>query len=370
MPANNTQVKFQTLRSEYPVLASKTYFNTCSSGLFSKEVLAFRRELDEDYATKGSNFRAGVYQNIRAIKETIAQAFGADADRTALIPSCSHGLNLVLESLAKGQRVLHLKEDYPSIVWPFESRNFTCFSIEEEAYTEEALAEQIKKYQIDVLAVSAVQYSNGAIIAPANFLALKAQFPELLIVVDGTQFLGTAPFNFTESGIDVFAASAFKWLCAGYGNGVLFLSEQIEALLQSKVRGYNTYKNPRKEGQPSLGEFFEPGHQDLLAFKTLAFQVEKMTALGFDQIQAQIHGLKSTARQRIATETDFSIRTPLNPHLESGILSIDAPKVLVKYLNQNGIICSFNRGLRLGIHFYNNEADIDFLLDLLKRFDD
>lgn len=368
MSASKTQVAFETIRKEYPVFAQKTYFNTCSSGLFSREVLAFRRSLDEDYMAKGSDFRAGVYKNIRSIKETLAQAFGADADRTALIPSCSHGLNLVLESLAKGQRVLHLKEDYPSIVWPFESRDFICVSIEEGAYTAEALAAQIRQHQIDILAVSAVQYSNGAIIAPANFRALKTLFPDLLIIVDGTQFLGTAPFNFTESGIDVFSASAFKWLCAGYGNGVLFLSEQVKKRLHSKVRGYNTYKNPRQEGQPSLGAFFEPGHQDLLVFKTLAFQVEKLATIGFDQIQAQIHRLKSLARQRIAAETNFSIRTPLNTDLASGILSMDAPKALVQYLNENGIVCSYNRGLRLGIHFYNHEEDVDRLLDLLKKF--
>lgn len=368
MPLSSVQANLQNIRIHYPALEQGSYFNTCSSGLFSKEVLAFRRQLDEDYMASGSNFRAGVYENIWAIKETIAQAFGAVAERTALIPSCSHGLNLVLECLAAGQRVLYLKEDYPSIVWPFESRDFICQAIDEGVYHEKELSVYIRKHQIDILAISAVQYSNGAIIAPANFRTLKAEFPDLLIVVDGTQFLGTAPFNFTESGIDVFAASAFKWLCAGYGNGVLFLSERMERILQSKVQGYNTYKNPRKEGQPTLGECFEPGHQDLLAFKTLAFQVEKLAELGFDQIQTKIYSLKSLARQRIAAETDFAIRTPLNPHLESGILSIEAPKALVAYLNQNSIVCSYNRGLRLGIHFYNNEEDMERLISLLKAF--
>ncbi|GAB5554986.1 MAG: hypothetical protein Sapg2KO_45770 [Saprospiraceae bacterium] len=366
MAVPKLKTNFQALRNQYPALEEGTYFNTCSSGLFSKEVLAFRRQLDEDYMLMGSNFRAGVYKNIRGVKETIAQAFGANPDRTALVPSCSHGLNLILEGLAQGQRVLHLQEDYPSIVWPFESRDFVCHSIPEGVYSEEELGSFIRKHQIDVLAVSAVQYSNGAIIAPANFKALKAEFPDLIIIVDGTQFLGTAPFNFADSGIDVFAASAFKWLCAGYGNGVVFLSERMESILASKVRGYNTFKNPRKEGQPTLGEYFEPGHQDLLAFKTLAFQVNRFNELGFDQIQAQIHQLNSLVRQGVEAETNYSIRTPLNPHLESGILSIDAPKTVVSYLNQNGIVCSYNRGLRLGIHFYNNEADIKHLLTLLK----
>ena len=299
----------------------------------------------------------------------MANAFGAQTERTALIPSCSHGLNLVLEALANGQKVMHLKNDYPSIIWPFESRNFNCVTVPNTGYSEEELLKHIRAHDIDILAVSVVQYSNGEIIAPQTFQVIKKQFPDLLILVDATQFFGTAPLDFKNSGIDLFAASTFKWMCAGYGNGVLFLSEQLEQQLHSKTRGYNTYKNPRMEGNPTFGEFFEPGHQDLLVYKTLQFQVKEHAEIGFDNIQAQIRKVKTYARQKIANETPFKIITSVNPYLESGILSVDAPRALVKYLNQNNIVCSYNSGLRLGIHFYNNLEDVDRLIEVMKGFE-
>lgn len=273
-----------------------------------------------------------------------------------------------MEALANGQKVLHLKNDYPSIVWPFQSRNFNCVTVENKNYSEEELVKFIQTHQIDILAVSVVQYSNGEIIAPRAFQAIKQQFPHLLILVDATQFFGTAPLDFQNSGIDLFVASTFKWLCAGYGNGAMFISEQLEQVLHSKTRGYNTYKNPRKEGEPTIGEFFEPGHQDLLVFKTLQFQVSQHGKLGFDNIQAQIKKVKAYAREKIANETPFEIITSVNPYLASGILSVDAPKTLVKYLNQHHILCSYNRGLRLGIHFYNNLDDVDQLVEVMRRF--
>lgn len=356
------------LRSSYPALADLTYLNNCSSGLFSQQLLDFRRTLDQNFMHNGSNFRAGVYQAMKGIKETIADAFGANADQLALIPSCSHGINMVLEALADGQKVLHLQNDYPSIIWPFQSRSFNCVTVRNKDYSEASLCEYIEQEKADILAVSAVQYSNGEIIAPENFQNIKEQFPDLLIMVDATQFFGTAPLNFKESGIDLFAASTFKWMCAGYGNGAMFISDQLKEVLQSKTRGYNTFKNPRKEGQPTIGEYFEPGHQDLLAFKSLQFQVQQLNELGFDQIQAQIKKIKTYAREEISTKTKFDVQTSVNPLLESGILSIDAPKSLVKFLNQNKIVCSFNRGLRLGIHFYNNEADVDHLVSTIQLF--
>ena len=354
------------IRTQYPALQNLTYLNSCSSGLFSKELLEFRRQLDEDFQQKGSNFRAGVYDKIWAVKETIGTVFGAVPERMALVPSCSHGINLVLEALEGPRKVLQLRDDYPSIVWPFQSRNHEWVTIENKAYSVEEWVSYIQAHNIDLLAVSAVQYSSGDIISPATFKAIKAQCPELLIFVDGTQFWGIAPFNFEESGIDLFAASAFKWLCAGYGNGVVFLSKKLEQALHSRTRGYNTYKNSRMEGTPTTGELFEPGHQDLLAFKSLQFQVEQHQAIGYDQIQAQIQKVKNLARHRFETETDFSIRTTKSPEMESGILSIDAPKELVKHLNAHQVVCSYNRGLRLGIHFYNVEEDVDRMFQLFE----
>lgn len=356
------------LRNNYLALQNFTYLNSCSSGLISKDLLAFRRSMDEGFQQNASNFRAGVYQKIKDIKANIATTFGANVDRTALIPSCSYGMNIVLEALADGQKVMHLQHDYPSIIWPFESRNFDCVTVQNKDYSEAEIIQQLEATQADILAVSAVQYSNGEVIAPQNFQSIKAHFPDLLIIVDATQFFGTAPLDFEKSGIDLFVASAFKWLCAAYGNGAMFFSERLEKILHSKTRGYNTYKNPRKEGTPTLGEFFEPGHQDLLVFKTLEFQVLQHAEIGFDKIQTQIKKVKTYAREKIAQETDFQVITSVNPYLESGVLSVDAPKALVTYLNENGIVCSYNRGLRLGIHFYNNLSDIDNLVELMKRF--
>lgn len=359
----------ENIRKNYPALHNFTYLNSCSSGLFSDELLAYRRSMDEAFQMNGSNFRAGVYRKIGEVKNTLAATFGANPERMALISSCSLGINMALEALEGNLRVLHFENDYPSIVWPFGSRNFEPVTVENRYYTPEELIQLVKKHSVDVFAVSAVQYSNGNIIAPENFKAIKEACPSLLIMVDATQFWGVAPFNFDESGIDLFVASAFKWLCAGYGNGAMFMSAQLEKLLHSRVRGYNTYKKPVMEGQPTLGEYFEPGHQDLLAFKSLQFQVEQLAEIGFEAIQAQIKKLKAHARKRITEETNFDINTSLNPRMESGILSVNAPKELVKFFRGHKLVCSFREGLRLGIHFYNNLNDIDQLVEGLKMFE-
>ncbi len=361
-------MEMDNIRHQYPALENFSYFNSCSSGLFSKTLVAYRRQLDEGFQERASLFRDDVYDEMNEIKATVANVFGAHVDRTALIPSCSHGINMVLEAMEKDKRVLHFDYDFPSIVWPYDSRGFEMISIPNKAYTAEELIDHIQANQINILAVSAVQYSNGEIIAPQTFRAIKEQCPEILLMVDATQFFGICSFNFQESGIDLFVTSAFKWLCAGYGSGVMFISEQLEPMLSSKARGYNTYKNAGMRGEPSIGEFFEPGHQDLVAFRSLEFQVKEHSKIGFDNIQDQINKVKTYARERIANETAFDVITSLNPHLESGILSVDAPKEMVQHLKQHQVVCSYRKGLRLGIHFYNNLEDVDLLVESMKTF--
>ena len=70
-PSNNIEY----VRKNYSVLENFIYLNSCSAGLFSKEVVAYRRQLDEAFQQNGSNFRAGVYNNIKKVKKTVADTF-------------------------------------------------------------------------------------------------------------------------------------------------------------------------------------------------------------------------------------------------------------------------------------------------------
>jgi hypothetical protein len=89
---------------------------------------------------------------------------------------------------------LLLEKDYPSINWAFESRDFEiCYaaiSADLEANIEQAVAQ----HQPDIFAFSMVQYLNGIKIDIVILKQLKAYHPNLLLIADGTQYLGTEAF--------------------------------------------------------------------------------------------------------------------------------------------------------------------------------
>src|SRR3546814_481911 len=136
-----------------------------------------------------------------------------------LVPNFSFAFNTLLEGLAPSHRFLLMEEEYPSIHYPVMGKGFPCHFVAPHGALEERILDAIKKFKPTVFVFSVVHYITGVKI-DLNFVRqLKVDFPDLILIADGTQYCGTEAFNFEDSGIDVFAASAYKWMLAGYGNG-------------------------------------------------------------------------------------------------------------------------------------------------------
>ncbi|MBX2846507.1 MAG: aminotransferase class V-fold PLP-dependent enzyme [Saprospiraceae bacterium] len=355
------------LRTQFPVFERYTYLNTASSGLMYKDLLAHRAQLDQKFMEGGSVFRNSVYEDLERVKTTLTEVFNCPQDRISLVPNASLGLNATLEAFAKGQRVLLLESDYPSLVWPFQSRDFECRMITQNGLSEESLMMAIRQHQPRILAVSLVQWENGMVITPFFLSTLKKHFPDLIIIADGTQFLGTTLFDFDKSGIDLLMASTYKWLCAGYGNGLLFFSPQLINLLQPKTTGYNTFRSAEKSTKPLVTRYFEPGHLDYMSFESLKFSVAYFSKVGFDVIQQRISGLMRSACSQLQA-AGFSLNTTQHPIHASGIISVKAPERIIHFLEANNIICSYRNGLRVSMHAYNNEEDLSRLMSALRNY--
>ena len=170
---------------------------------------------------------------------------------------------MLLEGLNEKEKVLLLSSDYPSLNMPFESRGFAIEYLELTTDLEEQLYDVIKTKGITVLAVSLVQWLNGIKIDLSFLERLKKDFPNVMILADGTQFLGTETFDFENSGIDVLGSSAYKWLLSGYGNGLILVKEEIKARFSLRAKGYGSSRNAIGEEQHrSFCKHLEPGHLD------------------------------------------------------------------------------------------------------------
>lgn len=356
----------EELRKHFPALESCIYLNTASNGVIPKPVIEWRRQHDLDLMNHASVFRDKHKLHIEQIRQTVAGFFNASTDETALIPNLSFGMNTILEGLPKGQKILLLKNDYPSINWPVETRDFDVCYAEIDENLEQNIEEAVIKHKPDVFMFSIVQWLSGIRIDFEFLNQLKSYHPNLLLIADGTQYLGTENFSFAENAIDVLGASAYKWLTAGYGNGFIMVKESARERIFPKTIGFNSAERFESAAtETTFMKHFEPGHQDTLNYGSLEQAMLFQEKLGKDYLYQKIDSLSGKAKEKFAN-LDLLKNDTLLREKHSSIFNLKGDKAFFQKLKENDIICSpRGGGIRISFHYYNTEEELNKLVGVL-----
>lgn len=353
---------------EFPILGEFLYANTASSGLIHKSTIDWRRQHDLEFHKGASIMRLESAKIISETRAAVGNFFNCTYENVALVQNFTLGLNILLEGLDNGKKVLLLENDYPSVNWSFENRGFPISYCKIDENMEERIRAKIEAEQISILALSMVQWVNGIKVDPDFLSALKKDFPELMIIADGTQFCGTTDFDFGASALDVLGASSYKWLLAGFGNGFLLFKDRVKNLANVETIGfYAANVNPDNRHRIRFAKHFEPGHLDSLNFGTLKHSLDLMTNMGKGVIAQQLKKLSVKAK------TEFSSMGLLEEDVvqreeHSTIFNIKGDDDLFGHLTNNKVLCSQRgNGIRFSFHFYNTTEDIDQIVGILKE---
>ncbi|MAU72536.1 MAG: aminotransferase [Pseudozobellia sp.] len=358
----------ENTRKHFPVLHQYIYANTASAGLLSEPLMNWRQEHDLDFLIGGSKMKTKSMQELLpATKETVARFFGSKIENTALVQNFSLGLNILLEGLNTESHILLVKDDYPSVNWPFECRGFQLDYAELDGQIEENILDKLRGKKFSVLALSLVQWASGIKLEMSFLKKVKEEFPDLLIIADGTQYCGTEQFNFEESPLDVLGTSAYKWLISGYGNGFMLFKDYVRHLSKVQTTGfYSSNINLNGRDDISFAKHFEPGHLDTLNFGSLKFSLEYLEKLGMSKVEQHLKMLSQKAKSAynsLGLLNDDILKR--NSH--STIFNINGGDEVFKKLTDEGVLASQRgNGIRMSFHFYNNESDIDDTVKILQ----
>lgn len=358
----------EILRKGFPVLEQYTYLNTAASGLLPETVWEFRQNHDLDFLLGGSVFKEKQADVLTKTRELVGEFFKCAPAQVALVPNFSYGINTLLEGLEKPQNALLLKNDYPSLNWAVESRNFEILYAEINQNLEQNITEAFEKQQPDFFAFSVVQYINGIKIDLDFIKELKQKYPETLFIADGTQFCGTEEFNFEESGMDVLICSTYKWLNAGYGNAFIVFKKEVQSKVAPKTLGFGSLQGKYKAHEGNFIGKFEPGHQDTLNYGSLAEALKLINDIGITEISKRIESLSTKAKKEF-TKMDLLEKSVVNRKSHSSIFNLKGDEKLFQHLRSKNIILSQRgEGIRVSFHYFNTEKELDFLLKELRKF--
>ena len=363
----NRQQRMTDFSQYFHIAHDLSYLNTPGNGLLPSAVKAWRANFERTFYESGSMQRDRQGEFLDGVKEQVAEFFDSQVKNTFLVPSFSFAFISLINQLPADFSYLLLQDEYPSLAYPLTVRGLQCFSVSVNSNVEDEILQSVERHRPDVFVLSLVQYISGLKIDLAFLKQLKTQYPELIILADGTQFLGTAAFSFRDSGIDALAASGYKWLLSGFGNGFILLSEELSDRLETDLSDIPPPEAPMWKGKTTLNTIFEPGHQDNIAHGTLRESLRFLHSLGLENIEQHLQLVSEQAHTMLA---DRGLLLPYiaERRIRSPLINIQVDTAIYPKLVEQGILCyPRGNGIRIGIHLYNNIADVQKLIALIEK---
>ena len=359
-------------RDNYPALRNQTYLNTASCGVMSRSTAEAAQGLYQALVEQGGRSRNDWYEQIGKIRREVAHWISAQSEEVALLPNFSIASNYITAALSDFPRVLLLNSDYSSLTMPWLLHGHALHYFEAEAngsFDLNHIEQKVEEHSINVLVVSHVQYDTG-FCADLETLGQWCRNQGVILVVDATQSLGVVPIDVQRIPVDILIGSGYKWIGAGFGNALLYVRQELHERLTVPAVGNNSFDGfPRIRTQDDLHfspRLLEVGHYDFNSLFALRQAVRALETIGAAAIYQRVQALNRYLYDRLPASVRVVSDYPEGSR--SGITVIEGDLALESKLLEHEIVTSARaRGLRISLHHYNNEADIDRLCEALTK---
>jgi selenocysteine lyase/cysteine desulfurase len=365
-------------RHLFPRAARGGYLDTAAEGLPAPGVAeAFAAYMVEK--EKGTRGRKGHFEKEAEARELAAKLLRTPVDNVAFAPSASDALNILALSLDlhPGDEIVVTDLEFPSNVLPWLALRARGIKVHvlpcPGGHIElREIAERISS-RTRLVSISLVSYKSGARFLQTRELADLVHDAGGALCVDATQALGRC--DVPLDGVDYLMASSFKWLMAPHGLAVVYISPEFRARFEPLGVGWYSVENvfapdrferySLKQGAPCIAAGM-PNFASLYAIcESLGF----LLSLNRDQERERVDKLSVQLRARLS-ELNLEMLTPADPALVSGIVAFsrDDAAQIGPALEREGItVWVGDNRVRASLHYYNDESDVDCLVDALER---
>jgi cysteine desulfurase/selenocysteine lyase len=388
-------------RSCFPALAGRAFLDAACVSLAPVQAVAAVQEFAAaagrcDERDASAHHVAMDRLRDRAVVEGSA-LLGASTDEIALVESTTHGLNVAAQAIPfeAGDNVVVADLEFLQVAIPWvklaEAGRIAEVRLArnvEGALPVEAFADVVDD-RTRAVVVSSVQWSNGCRLDLAALLRLCRSCGALL-VVDAIQELGALRRDIRETPVDVLVAGGHKWLNAPFGCGLMYVSHDAQQTLRQASWGYLSLAEPdggwpryfatpeitplRPYEFPQTAKRFEiGGTANYPGAAGLGASLALVNDIGIDAVEAHVLGLGRLLHDELDRA---GVRVVSRPG--SGITTFtagrpDRDQALLARLLDAGVYVSVRYtagigGVRVSTHYYNDEGDLERLLDVVRRY--
>jgi len=372
----------QRLRDAMPVARRWAYFDHAAVAPVSGPAAAAMQTWVEQSVAEGDTMWPEWGRQLKAMRQSAANLIGASTDEIALVPNTTAGINLVAEGLdwRPGDNLVTLADEYPSNLYPWmhladrgvETRRVPTV---DGVVDYDQLADHCDE-RTRLITVSWVVFSNGCrrdLDAIAEIAARKGT----LLFVDAIQGLGVFPLDVSRTPIDFLAADGHKWLLGPEGAGIAYFRRDRLPLLRATAVGAHSVVHAYDYTHIELklkqdASRYEGGSLNVPGMFGLGASIDLLQSLGIENVAASILDITDHLSARLQ-EGGFRVVSPRAGEQRSGIVSFEFPGADVMAVRRHCLeqnvasACRAGR-IRASAHAYNNQDDVDRLINALQTF--
>ena len=301
-----------------------------------------------------------------------------------MVPSVSYGFATAagIVPLKAGDRIIVLENDHssPVLAWetPANAAGATVETVSpptDEDWTKAVLDAMARPNAgpIAVVSISNVHWADGALLDVVA-IAEAARAAGALIAVDATQAVGAVPVDVRHIDPDFLMFPTYKWLLGPYGRAFLYVAKRHQnAIPLEQTASGRMDVNSESETYLSDTRYvenarrFDMGERDhFITMEMASVGMELIETVGvsavFQHVEQLTHHVQSAFPKLIAGNAQSR-----SPHILSLNVGADRAKPICHALAQQNIHVSPRIGrVRVSPHIYNDDADIDRLIDALR----
>jgi cysteine desulfurase/selenocysteine lyase len=367
-------IDWEAIRREFPVTSQLAYLNSAAAGPVSRASFEVASGYYEKMMSDGDVYWNRWLADREAIRKKIARFINAEPEEIAFTTNTSAGMNVIVDALEDRGEVISSELEFPVTTLPWMHRRIPVHllaAIDGEARIEDIHGAMTNK--TGIIALSHVQFSNGFRIDPKELGEIKGQHA---LVINASQSAGAFEIDVKRMKIDALCATGHKWMLAGYGSGFVYLSRELLEQSLPRSIGWLSVEHPfemrNDEFRPrhDAAARVELGCPHFAGIFSLGASIGLMNEIRIDNIQARVRELNTFLTERFR-ENGWKILSPTrDDNVRSGetLVEVERPGEAVRHLFRRGVVVTEKpQGIRVATHFFNNEEDVERLIEALNE---
>ncbi len=369
------------IRGEFPIFEHTTYLNSCSQGALSHRVRAAYKEYLDGWDERGAEWEHWV-ERAEAARTAFARLLHAGPDEVAVTTSVSQGVSAIVSALPFERggrtRIVISEHEFPAvgqIAHAQELRGAEVVHVTPEAdgsipveRFDAAIDERTALvccttvsyrtgHRHDVTAIAAIAHERGA-----------------LVLADSYQAVGAIDLDARALGADFVTGGTVKYLLASAGLGFLYVRRELLPRLLPTQTGWfadeDIFRMDISDYSPhATARRFDAGTPPVPNIYGGVAGMSLIEEAGPPAIEAHVSSLATRLIEGLG-ELGATVVTPSDPARRGPLVcvrSTDVDALVGELGNERIVTSSRDDNLRVALHLYNVEEDVDRILAALAR---